>query len=73
MSGRALLIALGLGFGFGSPAAAAPAVFWMSEPVEPGGVVLLQGGDLDGVREVRVWRLPDGDPGAPPEAAAAVP
>ena len=69
---RALLLILGLGLGLVAPAAAAPTVFWISEPVEPGGVVLLQGGDLDGVREVRVWRLPDGDPGAPPAAAPAV-
>jgi hypothetical protein len=73
MSARALFLGVGLALALGTPAAAAPVVFWMSEPVEPGGVVLLQGGDLDGVREVRVWRLPDGDPGSPPAAAPAVP
>ena len=73
MSWRALCLTLGLGLGLGAPAVAAPVVVWMSEPVEPGGVVLLQGGDLEAVREVRVWRLPDGDPGAPPAGAPTVP
>ncbi len=58
-------------------AAAAPTIVWASEPVAPGDVVLLQGGDLEPVREVRVWRLSDGEPGPapasplPPAAIAA--
>jgi hypothetical protein len=45
-----------------------PTVFWASEPVDPGHVVLLYGGDLAGVREVVVWRLPDTEPAGPPTA-----
>jgi hypothetical protein len=36
--------------------------------VDPGDLVLLYGGDLAGVREVVVWRLPDTEPGGPPSA-----
>ena len=50
-------------------AVAGPTVFWASEPVDPGDVVLLYGGDLAGVREVEVSRLPDGEPGGPPSAS----
>lgn len=71
---RALPVAFTLlAVGLVAPAVAAPVVFWMSEPAEPGHVVLLQGGDLEGVREVRVWRLADVDAGNPPAAAAPVP
>jgi hypothetical protein len=48
------------------PAAAVPTVFWASEPVQPGEMVLLYGGGLKAVHEVRVWRLSDADPGVPP-------
>ena len=50
---------------------AEPTVFWASEPVDPGNVVLLYGGDLAGVREVEVSRLPDAEPGGPPSASRA--
>jgi hypothetical protein len=46
-------------------ALAAPVIRWISEPVGPGEVALVYGDDLTDVREVRVWRLPDGEPGAP--------
>lgn len=49
-------------------AVAGPTVFWASEPVDPGDVVLLYGGDLAGVREVVVWRLRDAEPAGPPAA-----
>src|SRR5262245_8882569 len=46
-------------------AVAEPMVRWVSEPVAPGDVVLLYGDDLANLREVRIARLPDGDPGTP--------
>ncbi len=49
-----------------APAAASPTVFWVSEPVRPGAVVLLYGGELGKVREVSVWRLADEEAGMPP-------
>jgi hypothetical protein len=68
----ALGVALTLGLAaVATSAAAAPSVTWLSEPAEPGDVVLVYGGDLAGVREVGVWRLGDGDPGAPPAQRAA--
>jgi len=51
-------------------AGAGPVVFWVSEPAEPGDVVLLYGGDLASAREVTVWRLPDPEPGGPPAPQA---
>src|SRR2546427_7845471 len=53
------------------PAAAAPTVFWVSEPVQPGEVVLLYGGGLGEVREVTVRRLADETPGVPPPRSSA--
>src|SRR5437867_11115301 len=53
------------------PAAAAPTVFWVSEPVQPGEVVLLYGGGLGEVREVTVRRLADDAPGVPPPQSSA--
>ena len=53
-------------------ATAGPTIFWASEPVEPGDVVLLYGGDLAGIREVEVSRLPDADPGGPPSTLPVV-
>jgi len=53
----------------GTPADAAPALFWLSEPLRPGEVALAYGGELAGVREVRVERLADSDPGMPPPRA----
>ncbi len=46
-------------------AAAEPVIRWVSEPVGPGDVALVYGDDLAGVREIRVSRLPDGEPGTP--------
>jgi len=37
----------------------APVVFWGSEPVQPGDVVMVYGGNLSSVVEVRVTRIPD--------------
>ena len=54
----------------GTPADAAPALFWLSEPLRPGEVALAYGGELAGVREVRVERLADSDPGMPPPRAS---
>jgi len=53
------------------PATAAPTVFWVSEPVQPGEVVLLYGGGLGEVREVTVRRLADEAPGVPPPQSIA--
>ena len=53
----------------GTHADAAPTVFWVSEPVRPGEVALVYGGELAGVREARVERLADADPGMPPPRA----
>ncbi len=68
-------IAAGLGLLLSSllpgRADAAPTAFWASEPVAPGDVVLLYGGDLAAVHEVTVWRLPDADPSEPPAAPTA--
>jgi hypothetical protein len=48
-----------------------PTVFWASEPVDPGDVVLLYGGDLAGVSELEISRLPDAEPGGLPSASQA--
>src|SRR2546425_3406955 len=71
------LVALGCGVSFAIfmtsvlPAAAAPTVFWVSEPVQSGEVVLLYGGGLGEVREVTVRRLSDDAPGVPPPRPVA--
>src|SRR6266571_8127778 len=71
------LVALGCGVSFAIfmtsvlPAAAAPTVFWVSEPVQSGEVVLLYGGGLGEVREVTVRRLSDDAPGVPPPQSIA--
>ncbi len=49
-------------------ASAEPVVFWASQPVLPGDVVLLYGGDLNGVRSVSIIRLADGPAGQPSPA-----
>ena len=64
--------ALGVVAMAGTPADAAPALFWVSEPVRPGEVALVYGGDLKGVREVWVQRVSDDDPGVPPPTPAVV-
>ena len=48
-----------------SAAFAGPIVFWTSEPVSPGEVVMLYGGDLQDVRSVFISRLHDGPAGEP--------
>jgi len=40
-------------------AGAVPVIFWVSEPVSPGDVVIAYGGDLGGVRSVEISRLAD--------------
>ena len=57
--GAVLAVAIGVG------AATAPVVFWASESVAPGNLVLLYGGGLSQIGNVRVWRLPDGGAGTP--------
>jgi hypothetical protein len=52
-------------------AGAAPVVFWVSEPVSPGDVVMAYGGDLQGVRSVEISRLSDLTPGDAPKTAAS--
>lgn len=52
------------------PVLAAPAITWISEPANPGDVILLYGGDLANVRDVAVCRLPDLEPGKPPAPTA---
>lgn len=55
-----------------------PAVFWVTDGVEPGDLIMAVGGGLGGVHEARLWRLadgPSGQPGAshpapPPDATA---
>ena len=44
-------------------ASAAPVVFWVSEPVSPGDVVMVYGGDLQDVHSIQISRLPDLSPG----------
>jgi hypothetical protein len=44
---------------FASPAS--PVVFWASDSLQPGDAVLFYGGGLAGVRNVRLWQLPNGD------------
>ncbi len=56
-----------------APVRADPVITWMSEPVAPGDVVLVYGGDLAAVREVAVSRIPDGDPSMPQLARAHPP
>ena len=73
MIARAVSVALVLAAVLPVAARAAPAVVWLSEPAAPGDVVLAQGGGLDGVRDLRVWRLGDGDPGPAPAALAPAP
>lgn len=70
------LITIGCGFSFVIfmatvlPATAKPTLFWVSEPINPGEVVLLYGGDLQNVRDVSVWQLVDDDPGSPPRQSS---
>jgi len=49
---------LGLTKGF-SAQSNAPAIFWSSDSLQPGDVVLLYGNVLAPVSQVRVWQLPD--------------
>ena len=54
---------------------AAPVCFWAPSGVEPGDVVLLNGGGLAAVKNVRVWRLSDTDttlPAAKDSVSASV-
>ena len=62
----ALALFLGLDASGSLGAAAAPVVFWASDSLEPGNVVLFEGGGLTGIREVRVWQLANDN--APPSA-----
>jgi hypothetical protein len=48
----------------------APVVFWVSETVSPGDVVMAYGGNLLGVRWVEISRLPDLPLGGAPKAAS---
>ncbi len=54
-----------------APAFAAPAVFWVSEPANPGDVVLLYGGGLAHVARASIRRFDDVDPGAPSGAVGS--
>lgn len=45
-------------------------MFWVSEPIQPGEIALLYGGDLAGAREVSIWKLPDGELGLPPRQSS---
>jgi hypothetical protein len=49
---------------------ATPVVFWVSEPVSPGDVVMAYGGDLQTVHSVELGRLPDLSSGIPGGAPA---
>ncbi len=40
-------------------------IFWVSEPIAPGEMALLYGGDLGGVRSITTWPLEDGEPKLP--------
>jgi len=53
-------------------AAAAPRVFWASDPVAPGDTVLVAGGDFGAAPVVEVQRLPDDAAGQPGEAPFAL-
>ena len=52
-------------------AAAAPQVFWASDPVRPGETVLLQGSDFGSSPVVEIARLADDAPAAPAAAIGA--
>ena len=52
-------------------ASAMPVVFWVSEPVSPGDVVMAYGGDLEGVRSVEIRRLPDTSASGTPKAVGS--
>ena len=54
-----------------SPAFAGPAVFWVSEPANPGDVVLLYGGGLAHIARASIKRFDDAQPGAPPGALSS--
>ena len=73
MTARALFAALWLVAASPMTAWAAPTILWVTEPAEPGDVILLQGDGLDAARDAQVWRLGDGDPGAAPAAAPPAP
>ena len=62
------MLAVAISIGAGT----APVVFWASDSVAPGNVVLLYGGGLSQVENVRVWRLPDGDAKTPQPKNAAL-
>ncbi|CAB4243171.1 Endopolygalacturonase (fragment) [Methylacidimicrobium sp. AP8] len=57
------------------PTVRAAKIFWASEPVAPGEMALLYGGDLGGVQSITTWPLEDGEPKEPrggfPDAPAA--
>lgn len=57
--GAVLAFALCVGAG------TAPVVFWASDSVAPGNVVLVYGGGLGQIGKIRVWRLTDGDAKTP--------
>jgi len=48
-----------------------PVVFWISQPVSPGDVVLLYGGDFRKVVSLSIARLTDGPAGQPPRQSPA--
>src|SRR5438552_1872715 len=52
-------------------AAEPPVVFWTSDGVAPGDVVLAYGGGLAAADSVGVWRLADDDPASPPAPVGA--
>lgn len=56
-----------------SLAAAAPVVFWASDPVRPGETVLLRGAGFGAQPTLEVARLADGPAGQPTAKAAALP
>ena len=60
-------VALILTASFTLPAAAAPQVFWASDPIRPDETVLLQGCDFAGA-VVEVVRLDDATPSGPAKA-----
>lgn len=57
--------------GVGAPAAA-PQIFWASDPVSPGDTVLVAGGGFGAAPTVHVQRLTDGPAGQPDEKPYAV-
>lgn len=44
-----------------------PVVFWMTDGVQPGDIVMAAGGSLEDVKEVQLWRLEDSARGLPGE------